>query len=114
MRDNEAAICEALKRDIGRSAFEAFAGEIEWCKNDIIFMCDHLEKWTKDEKPADVPLLNSILGARIRKEPLGCVLIIGWVLEDDFPCLNKQLIRAVELEHTMFLFNLLLYLLLVL
>ncbi|MCJ1242529.1 hypothetical protein MMC14_010537 [Varicellaria rhodocarpa] len=77
LRDNEAAICEALKRDIGRSAFEAFAGEIEWCKNDIIFMCDHLEKWTKDEKPADVPLLNSILGARIRKEPLGCVLIIG-------------------------------------
>ena len=77
LRDNEAAICEALKQDLGKSEFESYVGEIEWCKNDILFMCANLKKWAKDEKPADIPFLHSILNAKIRKEPLGCVLIIG-------------------------------------
>ena len=78
LKDDEDAICEALRRDLGKSTFESSAGEIEWCKNEILYMCSKLRKWAKDEPPADIPLMHSVLSAKIRKEPLGCVLIIGY------------------------------------
>lgn len=57
--------------------FETYLSEVDWCKNDIIFMCDNLAKWMKDEKAPDIPLTNSLLNPRIKKEPLGTVLVIG-------------------------------------
>lgn len=45
--------------------------------NDIIFVCDNLEKWVQDEKAPDIDLVNSFLSPRIRKDPLGAVLVIG-------------------------------------
>lgn len=71
---------EACKRDLGKSAFEAYLTEIDWCKNDIVFVCNNLEKWAKDEKAPDIPLMNTALSPRIRKDPLGCVLVIGYAL----------------------------------
>ncbi|KAL9594948.1 MAG: hypothetical protein Q9179_005176 [Wetmoreana sp. 5 TL-2023] len=79
LRDNEAAICSALRRDLGKSIFESYVGEIEWCKNDIIFTCKNLRAWAKDEHAPDVPILNRLINPKIRKEPLGCVLVIGCV-----------------------------------
>ena len=79
LRDNEAAIAEACKRDLGRSSYEAYVTEIDWCKNDIIFVCNHLEKWAKDEKAPDQPLTNSLMSPKVRKDPLGCIFIIGYV-----------------------------------
>ena len=46
-------------------------------KNDIIFVTGKLKEWMKDEKPDDIPLANKLLNPRIRKEPLGTVLVIG-------------------------------------
>lgn len=80
LKDNEAALVEACKRDLGKSAFEAYLTEIDWCKNDIVFVCNNLEKWAKDEKAPDIPLMNTALSPRIRKDPLGCVLVIGYAL----------------------------------
>ncbi len=40
-------------------------------------MSNNLKKWAKDEKPDDIPLMNYFMSPRIRKDPLGCVLIIG-------------------------------------
>ncbi|MCJ1227706.1 hypothetical protein MMC12_004364 [Toensbergia leucococca] len=77
LKDNEALIVEACKRDLGKSTFETYLAEICWCENDIIFMCDNLKKWAKDEKAPDIPLANSIVFPKIRKDPLGCILIIG-------------------------------------
>ncbi|TKA71161.1 hypothetical protein B0A49_05190 [Cryomyces minteri] len=77
LKDNEDALLEACKRDLGKSSFETYLTEVGWCENDIIFMCNNLEKWVKDEAAPDIPLLNKALSPRIRKEPLGCVLIIG-------------------------------------
>ncbi|KAK5002868.1 hypothetical protein LTR28_010886, partial [Elasticomyces elasticus] len=68
---------EACRLDLGRSEFETYLSELCWCENDIIFMCNNLEKWAKDEKAPDIPLMNMALSPRIRKEPLGCVLVIG-------------------------------------
>ena len=64
--DNEGAICEALKSDLDKSRFESYIGEVEWGRNDIIFMCTNLKRWVKDEKPEDIPVLHIILNARIR------------------------------------------------
>jgi beta-apo-4'-carotenal oxygenase len=75
--DHEAAILAACKSDLGKSAFETQISEIKWVENDIIFVSSHLEKWAKDEKPEDIPLVNWFMSPRIRKDPLGCVLIIG-------------------------------------
>lgn len=75
--DNSDALVEACKQDLGKPAFETYISEIDWCKNDIMFVTKNLAKWMKDEAAPDIPLANSLLNPRIRKEPLGTVLIIG-------------------------------------
>ncbi|KAL8862588.1 MAG: hypothetical protein Q9178_001086 [Gyalolechia marmorata] len=77
IKDNEAAILQACKEDLGKPEFETFLTEIDWCTNDIVFVTQNLEKWAKDEKAPDIPLANKLLSPRIRKDPLGAVLIIG-------------------------------------
>ncbi|ERF72451.1 hypothetical protein EPUS_07908 [Endocarpon pusillum Z07020] len=75
--DHEAEIIEACKKDLGKSVYETQLSEIKWVENDIIFVNKNLEKWAKVEKPEDIPLTNYFMRPRIRKDPLGCVLIIG-------------------------------------
>lgn len=77
--DNEPAIVEATKRDLGKSRYETYMTEIDWCKNDIIFVCNNLKKWAKDEPAPDMDLTNKFVSPKIRKDPLGAVLIIGYV-----------------------------------
>ena len=78
IKDNEPAILEACKRDLGKPTLETYAGEIDWCKNDIVFVCNNLKKWTKDETAPDIPLVNKLVRPKIRKDPLGVVLVIGY------------------------------------
>ena len=47
--------------------------------NDIIFVSNNVEKWAKDESAPDIPLMNRALWPKIRKDPMGAVLIIGCV-----------------------------------
>ncbi|CAG8978165.1 hypothetical protein HYALB_00012027 [Hymenoscyphus albidus] len=75
--DNNDALVEACKQDLGKPVHETYISEIEWCKNDVIFVTKNLAKWMKDEKAPDIPLTNSLLNPKIRKEPLGTVLILG-------------------------------------
>lgn len=75
--DNSEALVEACKQDLGKPSFETYLSEIDWCKNDIMFVTKNLAKWMKDEPAPDIPLTNSLLNPRIKKEPLGTVLIIG-------------------------------------
>jgi beta-apo-4'-carotenal oxygenase len=77
--DNEAAIVEGCKIDIGKPVYETYMAEIDWCKNDIIFVCKNLAKWAKDEAAPDIPLHMKLMGPKIRKDPLGAVLVIGFV-----------------------------------
>lgn len=78
MKDNEDLIIEACNRDLGKPSYETYLTEVGWCQNDIIFMCDNLEKWVKDESAPDMPLMNKFFSPRIRKDPMGTVLIIGY------------------------------------
>lgn len=77
VKDNEDAIVEACKKDLGKPTYESYISEIDWVTNDIIFVTKHLERWAKDEKPADMGFVNSLLSPTIRKEPLGTILVIG-------------------------------------
>jgi len=77
LKDNAEAIQEACKLDIGKPSFETYITETGWCMNDIIFTSNNLEKWAKDEAAPDIPLLNKALSPKIRKDPLGVVLVIG-------------------------------------
>ncbi|KAL9585577.1 MAG: hypothetical protein Q9212_001437 [Teloschistes hypoglaucus] len=77
IKDNEAALVKACKQDLGKGAFETYLAEIDWCTNDIVFATQNLKSWMKDESASDIPLANKLLSPRIRKDPLGAVLIIG-------------------------------------
>ncbi|KAL9030882.1 MAG: hypothetical protein Q9196_001025 [Gyalolechia fulgens] len=77
IKDNEAALIQAFKQDIGKGTYETYIVEIDWCKNDIIFVTQNLGKWVKDESAPDMLLTNKFLSPRFRKDPLGAVLIIG-------------------------------------
>nr|OQO20062.1 hypothetical protein B0A51_13993 [Rachicladosporium sp. CCFEE 5018] len=77
IKDEEPALYEALKLDLGKSSYESYLAEISWVLNDIIFMSKNLERFMKDEKAEDTALTNLPLRPRIRKDPLGAVLVIG-------------------------------------
>jgi beta-apo-4'-carotenal oxygenase len=75
--DHEKELVEALSKDLHKGPFETYAAEINWVQNDIVFQTQNLEKWMKDEKPADIAFANRLVSPRIRKDPLGVVLVIG-------------------------------------
>ena len=75
--DHEKELVEALARDLHKGAFETYVAEINWTQNDIIFQTQNLERWARDEKPADIAFANRLVSPRIRKDPLGVVLVIG-------------------------------------
>ena len=77
INDQEREIREAVKRDLGKGFWDAMVSEIDWLKNDLVFMTSNLEKWMKDEKPDDISFSNRMVSPRIRKDPLGVVLVIG-------------------------------------
>jgi len=77
LKDNESLILEACKLDLGKSAYETYMTELGWALNDIIFISKNLARFMKDEKPEDIDFVNQFARPRIRKDPLGAVLIIG-------------------------------------
>ncbi|CAK7214015.1 Hexadecenal dehydrogenase [Sporothrix bragantina] len=72
-------LVEALRRDLNKSEFESMLSEIDFVKNDCLFLLSQLDKLAADEKlkSPDVALTYAAAGLRTRKEPLGAVLIIG-------------------------------------
>jgi beta-apo-4'-carotenal oxygenase len=77
LKDNEDRLAESLRRDLGKPEFESFIGEIQWLLNDIVFVTKNLAKWMKDEKAPDISFPWILTSPRIRKDPLGAVLVIG-------------------------------------
>lgn len=57
IKDAEAQLFEACARDLGKPSYEAYISEVGWVLNDIIFVCNNLRKWAKDEKASDIPLM---------------------------------------------------------
>ena len=76
-KDNADLIEEACKKDLGKSQFETYLTEISWVMNDCVWMANNIDRFAKDEKATDIPWTNMPLSPRIKKDPLGTVLIIG-------------------------------------
>jgi len=77
LKDEEAALLKACKADLGKSAYETWLTEVGWVLNDIIYMEKNLAKFAKDEAAPDAGLINMTVSPKIRKDPMGAVLIIG-------------------------------------
>ncbi|KAJ5557140.1 hypothetical protein N7494_001055 [Penicillium frequentans] len=77
IKDHEADIIRACAQDLRKPRFEAEIAEIDWLLNDVVFTTRNLHKWVKDEKAPDIDLQFKLMGPKIRKDPLGCVLVIG-------------------------------------
>ena len=66
-----------MKIDLGKPAFEVYLSETDWVKSDILYVCKHLAKWMKDDSVSDIPLTLWPLSPRVKKDPLGTVLVLG-------------------------------------
>ncbi|KAA8649837.1 hypothetical protein EYZ11_004151 [Aspergillus tanneri] len=77
LKDHEQQIADALYLDLNKPRFESEIAESSWLQNDIVFVTRHLHKWVKDEKAEDIELAFKFMNPKIRKDPLGCVLVIG-------------------------------------
>jgi aldehyde dehydrogenase (NAD+) len=73
---NETKISEALKADLGKSAFETYATEIGFILEEINYTIRHLDSWTVVKK-VKTPLTLFPGKSFIYAEPYGVVLIIS-------------------------------------
>lgn len=69
--------------DLNKPAFETIVAESGWLENDCVFVSRNLQKWAKDEKAEDIELTYKFMNPKIRKDPLGMVLVIGCVTPDN-------------------------------
>lgn len=76
MRKNETVLEEALKKDLGKSAFESYATEIGFVLADIRYTIQNLQKWSAPKR-VRIPLYLFPGKSKIQKEPYGSVLILG-------------------------------------
>jgi aldehyde dehydrogenase (NAD+) len=77
IEDNEEAIISALHQDLHRPAFEIYSADLFGMKSDILEHIQHLEKWTADITPDAGFIFGTLGGVRVRREPLGVVLIVS-------------------------------------
>ncbi|KAI8292478.1 Beta-apo-4'-carotenal oxygenase [Colletotrichum sp. SAR11_57] len=77
LKDRTGQLREALKYDLNRPPHDAHVSDIDWSISDCMFAIQNLATWIQDDKNIDVFLPFSLLRPRIRKQPLGTVLIIG-------------------------------------
>jgi aldehyde dehydrogenase (NAD+) len=107
MVNEEAALIDALKKDIKESATEAYITDIGTVIADINHTRRHLADWMKPQK-VSTPLMMQPGSSKIAFEPLGVSLIIGaWnyplqlTLAPLVPCLaagNCALIKPSEMS----------------
>jgi len=72
----EREICQAIRKDLGRSELETRIVETPVLRREIAFAQKRLRRWTRPERVWP-PWLTQPSAARIYREPFGVVLIIG-------------------------------------
>lgn len=74
--ENEAAILDALYKDLRKGRQETIITEISFLKNDIENMLQNMRNWAKPETPCK-SFVNILDGVYVFKEPYGVVLVMG-------------------------------------
>lgn len=75
--EREAELCEALHADMGRTAVEAWGGDLALTRSEAEYALDHLDAWCNSKSSRLLPLVQQPGKIETRQEPLGVVLIIG-------------------------------------
>lgn len=73
---HERALSDALRKDLNKSAFDAYATEIGILLSELSFTLKHLKRWMKPER-AKTPLTHAGSKSMIIPEPYGTALIIS-------------------------------------
>jgi len=76
LKEEEAAIKEALHRDLGKSEFESYMAEIWSVANEVSDARRNLKRWTAARR-VKTPSLLQPANSMLRPDPLGVVLIIS-------------------------------------
>lgn len=76
LNENEALFLDALKKDMGKPATEAYTSEIGFVLNEIDYALKHLHSWIRPRK-VRTPLIWFPAASRVYPQPQGAVLIIG-------------------------------------
>ena len=77
LEQNLNSVVDALHKELNRHAFETITMEVRGIKGDVVDMLEHIDEWSKGEKP-DAGFIFGTLGkAWLRKEPLGVTFIIA-------------------------------------
>jgi aldehyde dehydrogenase (NAD+) len=76
LAEGEPEMLAALERDLGKSAIEGFVTEIALVRAEIDFTLKRLDGWLRPER-VHVPTKQQPGRARVHRDPLGVVLIIG-------------------------------------
>ncbi|WP_051019764.1 aldehyde dehydrogenase family protein [Mycobacterium paraintracellulare] len=74
--EREADIAAALAKDLGRSAVEAWLGDVASTKAEAAFARKNLRKWMRRQR-ISVPMAQLPARAWVQYDPLGTVLVIG-------------------------------------
>jgi aldehyde dehydrogenase (NAD+) len=76
VEERESEIAAALAADLGRSAVEAWLGDVASTKAEAAFARKHLKKWMRRRR-ASLPVSQLPGRAWVQYDPLGVVLVIG-------------------------------------
>lgn len=74
--ERESEIAEALAADLGRSAVEAWLGDVASTAGEAAYARKHLKKWMRTQRTS-LPLAQLPGRGWVQYEPLGVVLVIG-------------------------------------
>ncbi len=78
IRINEEEICAALKKDLGKSHYEAYTTEVGVVLTQIAYTLKHLRKWARPQK-VPTSLLQFKGGGMVLSEPYGvCLILAPW------------------------------------
>lgn len=72
----EPEVLEALRKDLGKSEFEAYSTEVGFVLDSITNMTKNLDEWMEPE-PVKTPIYLQPAKSFVMREPYGSVLIIG-------------------------------------
>ena len=76
VEEREADIAAALAEDLGRSAAEAWLGDIASTKGEAVYARKHVKKWMRKRR-VSLPLAQLPGRGWVQYDPLGVVLVIG-------------------------------------
>lgn len=76
LAEQEEALLAALRADLGKPAIEAFLTEIAFVRAEVDVTLKHLRRWMRPER-VGIPVKQQPARARVHRDPLGVVLIIG-------------------------------------